>query len=361
MLGDHWFLKIYRRLRPGINPEAEIGRFLTDVAHFPNVVPVAGTLEYVGSEGRFTLALLQAHVDNQGDGWNYTQNYLGQFFEQRSVNEPAAPPAAELHGGYLALVRTLGRRVAELHQALALTTGDQAFDPEPVDSREVANWSRQARHEAITALDLLAKRRASLPATAERDVDAVLSRRAELLSRIDAAGTRERVGRKSRIHGDLHLAQVLLRQNDFVIIDFEGEPQKSIDERRAKHSPLKDVAGMLRSFNYAMHVAVDQACVNRPETRNALEAHGRAWEAEVRKTLLEAYRERIDIEASYGSAESAQSMLDLFTLEKACYELRYELGNRPDWVHVALRGVLESLSPPAAAALEEPALAATGK
>ncbi|TMH63532.1 MAG: maltose alpha-D-glucosyltransferase [Betaproteobacteria bacterium] len=361
VLGDHWFLKIYRRLRPGINPEAEIGRFLTDVAHFPNVVPVAGTLEYVGSEGRFTLALLQAHVDNQGDGWNYTQNYLGQFFEQRSVNEPTAPPAAELHGGYLALVRTLGRRVAELHHALALTSGDQAFDPEPVDSREVANWSRQARHEAVTALDLLAKRRASLPATAERDVDAVLSRRAELLSRIDAAGTRERVGRKSRIHGDLHLAQVLLRQNDFVIIDFEGEPQKSIDERRAKHSPLKDVAGMLRSFNYAMHVAVDQACVNRPETRNALEAHGRAWEAEVRKTLLEAYRERIDIEASYGSAESAQSMLDLFTLEKACYELRYELGNRPDWVHVALRGVLESLSPPAAAALEEPALAATGK
>ena len=128
-------------MRPGINPEAEIGRFLTDVAHFPNVVPVAGTLEYVGSEGRFTLALLQAHVDNQGDGWNYTQNYLGQFFEQRPANDPATPPPAELHGGYLALVRTLGRRVAELHHALALTSGDQAFDPEPVELREIANWS----------------------------------------------------------------------------------------------------------------------------------------------------------------------------------------------------------------------------
>ena len=118
---------------------------------------------------------------------------------------------------------------------------------------------------------------------------------------------------------------------------------------------------MLRSFNYAMHVAVDQASVNRPETRSALEEHGRAWEAEVRKAFLDAYRERLDIDASYGSAESAQGMLDMFTLEKACYELRYELGNRPDWVHVALRGVLESLSPPAAAAIEEPALAATAK
>jgi maltose alpha-D-glucosyltransferase/alpha-amylase len=271
------------------------------------------------------------------------------------------PPPAELHGGYLALVRTLGRRIAELHRALALTTGDAAFDSEPVDSREVANWSRQARDEAVTALDLLAKRRTSLPDAAQRDVDAVIARRAELLRRIESAGGRERMGRKSRIHGDLHLAQVLLKENDFVIIDFEGEPQKTIDERRAKHSPLKDVAGMLRSFNYAMHVAVDQASVNRPETRDALEAHGRAWEAEVRKAFIDAYRQSMDFDASYGSAESAQAMLDMFTLEKACYELRYELGNRPDWVHVALRGVLESLSPPAAAAVEEPALAATGK
>jgi maltose alpha-D-glucosyltransferase / alpha-amylase len=242
-----------------------------------------------------------------------------------------------------------------------LTSGDPAFDPEPIDSREVANWSRQARHEAVTAFDLLAKRRASLPESAQRDVDAVIGRRAEVLRRIDAAGARDRLGRKSRIHGDLHLAQVLLKENDFVIIDFEGEPQKTIDERRAKHSPLKDVAGMLRSFNYAMHVAVDQASVNRPETRGALEAHGRAWEAEVRKAFLDAYYKSVDIDAAYGSAESAQGMLDMFTLEKACYELRYELSNRPDWVHVPLRGVLESLSPPAAAAVEEAALAATGK
>src|SRR5205823_6522451 len=163
VLGDHWFLKIYRRLRPGINPEAEVGRFLTDVAHFPNVVPVAGTLDYAGAEGRFTLALLQAHVENQGDGWNYTQNYLGHFFEQRPMNEPAAAPAAELHGGYLALVRTLGRRIAELRRALALKTGDPAFDPEPIDAREAAAWIRQAHHEAVRAVDMLATRRATLP------------------------------------------------------------------------------------------------------------------------------------------------------------------------------------------------------
>jgi len=359
ILGDHWFLKIYRRLRAGINPEAEIGRFLTDVAHFPNVVPVAGTLDYVGADGRYTLALLQGYVENQGDGWNYTQNYLGHFFEQRP-SDSAVPPAAELHTGYLALVRTLGQRVAELHRALAMKTGDSAFDPEPFDAREAANWSRQARREAVAALDMLERRRATLPESSQADVKAVLTLRADVLSRIDAAGAREQAGRKSRIHGDLHLGQLLLRQNDFVIIDFEGEPQKSIDERRAKHSPMKDVAGMLRSFNYAMHVAIDQASVNRPETRGALEAHGRAWEAEVRKAFLDGYREHADMEVAFGSPENSAALLDMFTLEKACYELRYELGNRPDWVHVALRGVLESLSPPLAEEAE-PALVGSGK
>ena len=355
VLGDHWFLKIYRRLRTGINPEAEIGRFLTDVARFPNVVPVAGTLEYAGANGRCTLALLQTHVDNQGDGWGYTQNYLGHFFEQRPMSAPVAP-AAELHTGYLALVRTLGRRVAELHRALAMKTGDPAFDPEPVDSREATNWSREARREAVAALDLLARRREPLPEAAQEDIDAVLSRREELLRRIDASGARVAGGRKSRIHGDLHLAQLLLRQNDFVIIDFEGEPQKSIEERRAKLSPMKDVAGTLRSFNYAMHVAVDEACVNRPETRGQLEAYGRAWEAEVRKAFLVAYREHADMDVAFGSNQNAAALLDMFMLEKACYELRYELGNRPEWVHVALRGVLESLSPPVVEEAE-PALA----
>jgi len=359
ILGDHWFLKIYRRLRAGINPEAEIGRFLTDVAHFPNVVPVAGTLDYIGADGRYTLALLQAYVENQGDGWNYTQNYLGHFFDQRP-SDSAAPPAAELHTGYLALVRTLGRRVAELHRALAMKTGDSAFDPEPIDAKEAANWARQARREAVAALEMLERRRAAVPESSQADANAVLTLRADVLSRIDAAGARAHSGRKSRIHGDLHLGQLLLRQNDFVIIDFEGEPQKSIEERRAKHSPMKDVAGMLRSFNYAMHVAIDQASVNRPETRGTLEAHGRAWEAEVRKSFLGAYRQHADTEAAFGSAENAAALLDMFTLEKACYELRYELGNRPDWVHVALRGVLESLSPPLGEEAE-PALATTGK
>jgi len=359
ILGDHWFLKIYRRLRAGINPEAEIGRFLTDVAHFPNVVPVAGTLEYVGADGRYTLALLQAHVDNQGDGWNFTQNYLGHFFEQRPTNAAGLPPAAELHTGYLALVRRLGQRIAELHRALAMKTGDPAFDPEPIDAREAANWARQARREAVAALDMLERRRATLPESAQADSKAVLARRNELLGRIDAAGAREHSGRKSRIHGDLHLGQLLLRQNDFVIIDFEGEPQKTIDERRAKHSPMKDIAGTLRSFNYAMHVAVDQASVNRPDTRIALEGQGRAWEGEVRNAFLDAYREHADMDGTFGSAENAAALLDMFTLEKACYELRYELGNRPEWVHVALRGVLESLSPPLVEQAE-PALAPTG-
>ncbi len=346
MLGERLFLKAYRRLHAGANPEVEIGRFLTDVVHFPNCVPVAGSVEYSAADGRTTtLALLQAYVDNQGDGWEYTLNYLDRFFELSKAQIDATATAADVHGGYLELIRKLGTRTAELHAVLARKTGDPAFDPEPTLPADVAGWTRRVRAEATIALDLLERRRAALPGAAGQDARRVLARRAEILARIDAHAGDRVAASKTRLHGDFHLGQVLLVENDFVITDFEGEPMRTPAERTQKLSPLKDVAGMVRSFDYAMHAALFRLGPERPETLAQLESVGRQWRAQARQIFFDAYD---DVARTAGLASPRAEMhglLELLLLEKAFYELKYEIDNRPDWVRVPLRGLSEILDP----------------
>ncbi len=260
-IGERLFVKSYRRLRPGINPELEIGRFLSEVAGFTHCVPLAGALEYHAADGATTtLALLQAFVVNQGDGWAYTLDYLERYFEgRRNLTEP---PPEDAHGGYLSLVHTLGIRTAELHRAFALRTGNVAFDPEPATGDDVAAWKARVRDDGAATLDLLARSRDTLPEAARDEAEAVLGSRDALLSKVEACRVPEEGLVKTRYHGDYHLGQVLLASNDFVIIDFEGEPARPLEERRAKHSALRDVAGMLRSFSYARWTALDRMARN---------------------------------------------------------------------------------------------------
>ncbi|MEP7208019.1 MAG: maltose alpha-D-glucosyltransferase, partial [Casimicrobiaceae bacterium] len=221
--GDRLFLKVYRRFEPGVNPEAEIGRYLTDVVHFRNCVPVAGTLELTGADGvATTIALLQGFVENQGDGFEYSVNYLARFLEQRAgaPDEPETQ-VADPHGGYLALVRTLGQRTGELHAALAQRTGDPAFDPEVATAEDVNGWCARAVEEADAALDKLAGRIATLSAGVRAEAESVFQRRADLASRLSSACGHAVGTVRTRVHGDYHLGQVLLVQNDFVIADFE--------------------------------------------------------------------------------------------------------------------------------------------
>ncbi|MGB5079328.1 MAG: maltose alpha-D-glucosyltransferase [Burkholderiales bacterium] len=341
-IGVRMFLKGYRRLQGGVNPEAEIGRFLTEVARFAHSVPVAGVIEYAGADGTtMTLGLLQGYVENQGDGWTYTLEYLNRFLEERE--SPGAPQAspAEVHGGYLALARILGGRTAELHRALAMKTGDPVFDPEPIAPADRAGWIKRVEEEAVAALDLLEKRRGTLPESILPLADAVLAGRGDLLKRVESVLPEKVRAVKIRHHGDYHLGQVLLTRNDFTIIDFEGEPARGLEERRLKNSPLRDVAGMLRSFNYARHAALARIAAQRPERVARVEPHAAAWEVEARRVFLEGYEEAAFEGGLYGSLEEARALVELFTLEKACYELHYELENRPDWVHVPLRGILD--------------------
>jgi maltose alpha-D-glucosyltransferase/alpha-amylase len=330
-------LKAYRRLRSGIQPELEVGRYLTEVARFSNAVPLAGYVEHVAADGTVTtLALLQAYVSNQGDGWTYTQNYLGRYLDTRPEAEPA--PAAEAHGAYLALVQTLALRTAELHRAFTLTTGDAAFDPEPASAQEYAAWKSRVRDDARATLQLVERRLPELTGAVAEAAQALIARASELMEIVESAALPRGAMLKTRHHGDYHLGQVLLHENDFVIIDFEGEPERPVAERRAKHSPLRDVAGMLRSFDYAQWTAL-RAAAKSPEDYTRLLPLATGWQAEARRLFLEAYAGGVADSGLHASFDDAAGLLRLFELEKALYELRYEINNRPDWIHVPLAGI----------------------
>jgi maltose alpha-D-glucosyltransferase/alpha-amylase len=339
-LGERLFLKGYRRLQPGVNPELEIGRFLTEVAHFPNIVPIAGSAEYFDADGTpHAVLLLQAWIQNQGDGWNYTVNYLVRYIEDRRTT-PGADPS---HGLYLEFARTLGKRTAELHRALALPSVDPAFGAERITSEDLASWHARVREEALRTL-AQAEASAGTTETVRAACERLLAHRDALLARIDALAPRELSGLKTRQHGDLHLGQVLLRRDDVMFVDFEGEPARPLAERRAKHSPLRDAAGMMRSFTYARHTALRRV---PSEPADDLPRWGQllaSWESDARHAFLLAYDEAARDGGLYEALEENRGLLALFELEKALYEVRYELANRPDWAWIPVTSLLEGIA-----------------
>ncbi|MEO5695529.1 MAG: putative maltokinase, partial [Burkholderiaceae bacterium] len=339
LLGERIFLKAYRRLQPGVSPELEMGRFLTDVAGFKHCVPVAGSVEYIGTDGTvWTLALLQSQVANQGDAWAFMVDQLVRLLETHGkVGEEARDDASAM----VARVEVLARRVAELHVALGSRTGTPAFDPEPIAAADVERWGGAVRAECRSTLELLAQRRSAWPEPLAALAARVIEAAPHLIERTEQVAQTVPTGLKTRLHGDLHLQQVLIVRDDFLIIDFEGEPQRTLEERRAKHCALRDVTGMLRSFDYVRHTALHQTAQTGADLER-LAPIARQWERRVRAAFVQAYREVAVAGGLYPSAEAfdaAQGLLDLFELEKALYELRYEMDNRPDWVGVPLAGI----------------------
>jgi maltose alpha-D-glucosyltransferase/alpha-amylase len=338
-----------------VNPDLEIGRYLTEETDFENTPPIAGAVEYAGPGGETaTLAVLQGFALNQGDGWTYALDFLSRYLEDALVTtwspdeaagEVATGPETEtLDTFFLGLMRTLGRRTGELHAAFASPTDDPAFSPEPLAPDEAAGWVESVIGELGDTVDLLQKSRPRLPDAVLPDADRLLQRREELEERIRRIRLDSLDLVKTRYHGDYHLGQVLVSNNDFQIIDFEGEPDRPLEERRRKHSPLRDVAGMLRSFNYAARSALTDVSLERMDNFDELSSWAARWERRVREEFLAGYDERASGSASYPEdPETARLLIELFTLEKALYEVRYEMGNRPDWVGLPIRGILELL------------------
>jgi maltose alpha-D-glucosyltransferase/alpha-amylase len=246
----------------------------------------------------------------------------------------------DVHGPYLTLIETLGRRTAELHRALTRTGGGAAFAPEPITPQDLAAWRDKVEDEARATLERLERDAPDLPEDQRAAAEALCSHRDVLLRRLSALLPERVDAVKTRYHGDFHLGQVLVAENDVILIDFEGEPARPMAERRMKHSPLRDVAGMLRSFDYAAHVALARVCTDRPEDRPRLEPEARQWERQTSEVFLSSYRAAAADSPSYPHEErQAEALIRLFGLEKVMYELRYELDNRPEWVGIPLRGL----------------------
>lgn len=362
--GNRLILKLFRRLEEGINPDLEIGRFLTERG-FAHIPPVAGALEFRRSSGEpVTLAILQGFVVNQGDAWRYTLDALDRYFERvlgkrvgvetmalprkdllALTEEVLTPPATELIGAYLEAARLLGQRTGELHVTLGQDSDDPDFSPEPF-----SDASRQTLYHGMLALadqalPLLRKHLTSLPEAVQGNAETVLDLEGEIRRRFQLIRDRQFTAMQIRCHGDYHLGQVLFTGNDFVIIDFEGEPARPLRERRLKGSPLRDVAGMLRSFHYAAYAAlIGKVAGVRQEEFSFLEPWARFWYLWVSVAFLTAYL-AVSTRAPFlpENREEIRMLLEAHLLEKAVYELGYELNNRPDWVKIPLRGILDLL------------------
>jgi len=363
LYGERFVLKLFRRVSDGLSPDLELGRFLTERADFANCPPVAGALELRSGRGEpATLGILQEFVPNEGDAWRFTLDQVEQFFERALARgREEAPPhnaaptplalvhrelpelAADLLGGYLEIARSLGQRTAELHRALASDAENAAFAPEPYTTLYQRSRYQSMRNLTARVLGLLHERRGALPESV-RDDGTDLSNAHDRVLEVFGSMLRGKFDAlRIRIHGDFHLGQVLWTGNDFIIIDFEGEPARPVGERRLKRSPLVDVAGMLRSFDYAaFHPLIDPAHEGliRAEDVPRLEPWARFWAAWAGSAFLRAYLRSV---AGTGLAPAApadlEALLKALLLEKAVYELGYELDNRPGWVQIPLRGI----------------------
>jgi len=348
-LGETAIFKAYRRLAPGIQPEIEIGRFLVEEAGYVNTPPLLGAMERVAADGEVTAyAAAFGFVRNQGDGWVYTTDYLDRRLGELLMQAVGTPDADALesdedaHGLYLVQARTLGQRTAELHRAFAVDTEDPAFAREPITKADLEGWGEAVQHQAAAAFAAVEHAVSGLRDPAVRaEAEAFLGRRPDVATRIRELAGAPVAAAKTRLHGDYHLGQVLVVQNDFYILDFEGEPARPLAERRLKLSPLKDVAGMLRSFDYAAWAATSRLLEVEPGRPELIMALAEQWRRASEAAFLEAYRATIAGCPSWPEEpEEAARLLELFLLEKALYEICYEAANRPAWLRIPLKGVL---------------------
>ena len=346
LVDNDYVVKIYRKLESGINPEIEVGWFLTEVAGFANTPALLGSVELVEGDKTSAIAIVHAFVENQGDAWTVTSAYLDRFVEeQRLLARSEHPGESEEQVPYLRYMSQTGRRVAEMHVALAGSVEFADFKPEPTRPEDVKRWIENAAVRAERVFEVLRQRRETLREADRLLVDQALAQRAKLRDRLSALLPRHIDGLNIRHHGDFHLGQMLIVKDDIFIIDFEGEPRRTLAERRGKAPAARDVAGLIRSIDYSATAALERALKVAPDEDGKLAAALAEWRDRSVSAFLGAYRETMTDQRLWpADPNAAERMLDFFLLEKAIYEIEYELAHRPDWLRVPLTGMLRILS-----------------
>jgi maltose alpha-D-glucosyltransferase / alpha-amylase len=366
--GDRLVLKLIRKLEPGINPDLEIGRFLSEQTDFRHVPRVAGALEIRERRSEpMTFGVLREFVPNEGDAWNYTLDALGRYFDRvlavwGQADRAAVPlsgeplidlakrriPADDFEriGTYLPTVQLLGERTAELH--LALGSGrDKDFQPEPFSELYQRSLYDSMRSLTKKNFRLLRQRLGDLPPSVRETAEGALAAEDRVVERLRGLTSRKLAAERIRVHGDYHLGNVLYTGRDFMILNFEGESSRSLSERRLKRSPFRDVACMVRSFQYAAYVKLFEeaaAGIASPELLPALESWAAYWERWVSAAFLQAYLRRARGASFLPPAKEEKAiLLDSYLLERAVYELGSELQNRLEWVRIPLQGIRQVL------------------
>ena len=367
--GDKAIVKLFRRVEQGVNPELEIGRFLSDQANFTYTPPLLGAIEYRGKRGDpLTFAVANALIPQTETAWHFALDNIGRYFEQvltqpidnwpavdlagKSLwdfaEAPTPPQVKEFASSFLTAAALLGRRTAEMHVALASDPSVVAFAPEPFTPHYQRSLYQSARKLAVQNLLRLRKRLSHLTPRAQLLGQAILDNEKQLLERLRAIVGRKITSTRIRCHGDYHLGQVLYTGKDFMIIDFEGEPARSLSERRTKCSPLSDVASMIRSFHYAAAQGFNQLTatgLQTPDNTEPLKNAGAFWATSTMGAFLREYQLAVGAVDFFPPAqEDRDLLLNFYLLQKAVYEVGYELNNRPDWVEIPLAAVVYLLA-----------------
>ena len=341
IVGDLAMLKLFRRVSAGPHPEAEMGRYLTEQG-FSNIAPLLGEVVRCDADGeRHALAIAQGFIRNQGDAWTWTLDLMMRGLSDLTAGtEEAQATDAEQHEDYGAIATLLGRRLGEMHAILARDADDPAFAPELASTELTEQWANQAEQQLVAAFAALDARQ-EWDAESAQDLAIVMAERESICAAVHRLAEAGRGTMLTRIHGDLHLGQLLVANGDIYIIDFEGEPVKPVALRRAKNNRLRDVAGILRSFDYAAAVmkrrsVATQAHVADPQR----DAFLRTFIERAEQCFLAGYTDVLPAE----DAAAERDLLRLFLIEKAAYEIAYEAANRPAWIDVPLHGLAQLIA-----------------
>lgn len=357
IIGERAVLKLLRRLFVGAHPEVTMSGALTE-GGFANTAPLLGYVYRINEQGeQMVLAVLQGYIPNQGNGWEWTIEHLDRLHQQIATLKSSEVPQEEAEedvaeNQQLALeelerfARTIGKRLGEMHQVLATHQEDPAFSPEEADDEICKHWAKTVSDQVNEAMSCLYKVRGSLPSARDNALaDAVLGVRDDILSLVSGLAELGKGSLQFRIHGDLHLGQILVAQDDAYFIDFEGEPAKPIAERSSKASPLRDVAGILRSFQYAAETAeVSPGVLDNERSHETYVQFLQVFQQRSSATFLEAYRQAGSaVPHRWQNTDGEHALTYLFVIEKAAYEICYEAANRPEWLGIPLHGLVNIL------------------